>query len=54
MEFGLSPNKAICLNFGASTGGFTEALLANGAAKIYALDVGYGQLHARLQMARGA
>jgi len=37
------------LDIGASTGGFTETLLARGAAKVYAVDVGHGQLHARLR-----
>ena len=46
--FGLDVHGKICADFGASTGGFTDVLLANGAEKVYAIDVGYGQLIWRL------
>jgi 23S rRNA (cytidine1920-2'-O)/16S rRNA (cytidine1409-2'-O)-methyltransferase len=42
--FGIDPAGKVCLDIGASTGGFTDLLLRRGAAKVYAIDVGYGQL----------
>ncbi len=47
--FHLDVQGAVCADIGASTGGFTDCLLQAGAARVHALDVGYGQLHARLR-----
>ncbi len=46
---GVSLDSAVCMDVGASTGGFTDCMLQNGAAKVYAVDVGHDQLHERLR-----
>lgn len=43
-------NDAVCMDIGASTGGFTDCMLKNGARKVYAVDVGYGQLDYKLRI----
>ncbi len=43
-SFPITPNGKVCMDIGASTGGFTDCMLQNGAKKVYAVDVGYGQL----------
>jgi 23S rRNA (cytidine1920-2'-O)/16S rRNA (cytidine1409-2'-O)-methyltransferase len=48
-HFELSPSGLVCLDVGASTGGFSDVLLARGAAKIHAVDVGHGQLAWKLR-----
>ncbi len=49
-HFGIEAGGSIALDIGASTGGFTDVLLARGASKVYAVDVGWGQLHQRLRV----
>ena len=46
--FAIDSRGRLCLDLGASTGGFTEVLLARGAERVYAVDVGHGQLHPKL------
>ena len=48
-EIGIDVRGMMCLDVGASTGGFTDCLLQSGAARVYAVDVGYGQLDWRLR-----
>jgi 23S rRNA (cytidine1920-2'-O)/16S rRNA (cytidine1409-2'-O)-methyltransferase len=47
--FSIDPNEAVCLDVGCSTGGFTDCLLQRGATRIYAVDVGYGQIDWKLR-----
>ena len=47
--WGFDLNGSVCMDIGASTGGFTDCMLQNGASKVYAVDVGYGQLDYRLR-----
>lgn len=48
-EFGVDVEGKICMDIGASTGGFTDCMLQNGAVKVYAVDVGHGQLAWKLR-----
>jgi len=48
-HFGIDPKGRVCLDVGVSTGGFTHVLLERGARRIYAVDVGHGQLHRSLR-----
>lgn len=48
-SFPIQVQNAICMDIGASTGGFTDCMLQNGAKKVYAIDVGYGQLAWKLR-----
>jgi len=49
-EFGIELDGVVCTDIGASTGGFTDCMLMRGAARVYAIDVGYGQLDYKLRI----
>ena len=49
-EWDLNLENKVCMDIGASTGGFTDCMLQNGATKVYAIDVGYGQLDYKLRI----
>lgn len=49
IQFGISLEHKVCMDIGASTGGFTDCMLQSGAAKVYAVDVGYGQFAWKLR-----
>ncbi len=49
LSLGVDPREKVCLDIGASTGGFTDCLLQGGAIRVYAIDVGHGQLHYKLR-----
>ena len=48
-HFGITLEGKVCMDIGASTGGFTDCMLQNGAVKVYAVDVGYGQFAWKLR-----
>lgn len=48
-HFGVALDGKVCMDVGASTGGFTDCMLQNGAVKVYSIDVGYGQLDWKLR-----
>ena len=48
-QFPIAVGECVCADVGSSTGGFTDCLLQHGAAKVYAIDVGYGELHWKLR-----
>ena len=50
VEWGVDCGNKVCMDMGASTGGFTDCMLQHGASKVYAIDVGYGQLDYKLRI----